>query len=173
MTRCCLSPPRRRAARYLLLAARYPLLATYCPLTRCLAPACSPLPTSDYLPPPTSHSRPTPYQPSTHDLTPITYHAPTPTQAAVLREEWNVVIDRCLGFVELVESFPDDDEGEVAPLPSALPLIPAPHLSPSPLPLHPSPLTPHPHPSPSPLPLHPSPSTPLCPRRSSCVTSST
>ena len=39
----------------------------------------------------------------------------------MLEEEWNVVLDRCLGFVELVESFPDDDEGEVStrPHPSA------------------------------------------------------
>ena len=38
---------------------------------------------------------------------------PLASKAAVLEEEWNVVVDRCLGFVELVESFPDDAEGEV------------------------------------------------------------
>jgi len=38
---------------------------------------------------------------------------PLAAKAVVLEEEWNVVVDRCLGFVELVESFPDDAEGEV------------------------------------------------------------
>ena len=38
---------------------------------------------------------------------------PLAAKAAILKPEWHVVVDRCLGFVELVESFPDDAEGQV------------------------------------------------------------
>ena len=42
-----------------------------------------------------------------------TWPAPLAAKAAILKPEWHVVVDRCLGFVELVESFPDDAEGQV------------------------------------------------------------